>query len=458
MIGTGVFTTLGFQVEAVPSAFPVLMLWLVGGAVALAGALTYGELGAAFPRSGGEYALLRRTFHPAAGFAAGFISATVGFGAPTALAAYALATYLRALWPGIEPTHFAAAVVALFTAAHSLPLRWGTGLNDLLTAAKILLVAGFCALGFFAAGAGAPLLPRPGDFGRLTSPGFAVSLVFVSYAYTGWNAAAYIVGDLRRPERLARALVAGTLLVTALYLLVNLVILRAVPLEELAGRIEVGYLAADRILGPFGGRVMAGLIALVLASTVSSMVFLGPRVVRAMGEDERFLRPLGRSGPSGIPRRALLFQGALTLVFLYSGAFEQVLLYAGFSLNLMTALTVAGVFRLRGGLFGRRPTLAPDNPAARFRAPFYPWTPLFFLAMSAWALGYTLLEQPVESAFGLATAGLGILLYLLFARRPPRSPSGHRRGRGSRTRLRPEARRSSPDRSPPGEQGASHPA
>ena len=174
---------------------------------------------------------------------------------------------------------------------------------------------------------------------------------------------------------------------------------------------------------------MAGLIALVLASTVSSMVFLGPRVVRAMGEDERFLRPLGRAGPSGIPRRALLFQGALTLVFLYSGAFEQVLLYAGFSLNLMTALTVAGVFRLRGGLFGRRPTLAPDSPAARFRAPFYPWTPLFFLAMSAWALGYTLLEQPVESAFGLATAGLGILLYLIFARRPPRSPSDRRRGR-----------------------------
>lgn len=420
MIGTGVFTTLGFQVAAVPSAFPVLLLWVAGGAVALAGALTYGELGAAFPRSGGEYSLLRRTFHPAAGFAAGFISATVGFGAPTALAAFALATYLRALWPGIEPAHFAAAVIVLFTAVHSLPLRWGTGVNDLLTAAKIVLVAGFCGLGFFAAGEGAPVLPLPGDLALVASPGFAVSLIFVSYAYTGWNAAIYIVGDLRRPERLARALVAGTLLVTVLYLLVNLVILRAVPLDALAGRIEVGYLAAERLLGPVGGRVMAALIALVLASTVSAMVFLGPRVVRAMGEDEPFLRPLGRAGRHGIPHRALLFQLALTLVFLYSGTFEQVLLYAGFSLNLMTALTVAGIFRLRGGLLGgRSSSLAPDG-AARFRTPLYPWTPLFFLALSAWALGYTLIEQPVESAFGLATAGVGALLYLAASRRRPR--------------------------------------
>ena len=413
MIGTGVFTSLGFQVAAVPSAFPVLLLWVVGGLVALAGALVYGELGAALPRSGGEYHLLRQSFHPAAGFAAGCVSATMGFAAPTALAAVAMATYLQPLFPGIEPVHFAAGTVVAFTAIHSLPLRWGSGINNLLTAAKILLVIAFCGMGLVAGGIATPVVPKPGDLGLLATPGFAVSLVFVSYAYSGWNAAVYVVGDLERPERLARALVAGTLLVTVLYVLVNFVVLRSVPLEELAGRIEIGYLAAERILGAAGGRVMAAVLGLVLASTVSAMVFLGPRIVRTMGEDEAFLRPLGRAKADGVPQRALLLQLGITLVLLYSGTFEQILLYAGFTLNLMTAATVAGVFRLRGGKI-------PGAVRGRFRTPLYPLVPLFFLGMSVWTLGYTLIARPAESLFGLATATAGALLYLVAKRYPAR--------------------------------------
>ena len=404
MIGTGVFTSLGFQVAAVPAAFPALLLWLVGGMAALSGAMVYGELGAALPRSGGEYALLRRTLHPAAGFAAGVVSATVGFAAPTALAAAAMAAYLEPVFPGLPTTHFAAGVIALFTVIHAFPVGWGSGVNNFLTGAKILLVAVFCGLGFLAPGISEPWLPRSGDASLLFSPGFAVSLVFVSYAYTGWNAAAYIVGDLRRPERLARALVAGTVLVTVLYVLVNLVILRAVPLPELAGRIEVGYLAAERILGNTGGRIMSGFLALVLSSTVSAMVFLGPRVVRAMGEDEAVLRSLGRTSRGGVPHRALGLQLAVTLILLYSGTFEQILLYAGFTLGLMTAATVAGVFALRRGC-------VPGAFRGRFRTPLYPLPPLFFLALSGWMLGYTLLERPLESLLGLLTAGMGAVLY-----------------------------------------------
>ncbi len=410
MIGTGVFTSLGFQVAAVPSAFPALLLWVVGGLVALSGALVYGELGAALPRSGGEYALLRRTFHPAAGFAAGCLSSTMGFAAPTALAAMAMATYLQPVFPGLPAVHFAAGSVLLFTVAHSFPVRFGSGLNNLLTAIKIVLVAAFCFLGVLASGAARSVAPLPGDAALLLTPGFAVSLVYVSYAYTGWNAAVYIVGDLKRPERLARALVGGTLLVTVLYLLVNLVILRAVPIEELAGRIEVGYLAAERILGPAAGRAMSGVLALVLASTVSAMVFLGPRVVRAMGEDQPLLRSLGETGRNGVPHRALFLQSGLTLVLIYSGTFEQILLYAGFVLGLCTAATVAGVFVLR------RNRVEGAIPG-RFRTPLYPWVPLFFLAASGWTLGYTLLERPVESTLGLLTAGAGVLLYLALERR-----------------------------------------
>ncbi len=406
MIGTGVFTSLGFQVAAVPSAVPALLLWVVGGLVALSGALVYGEMGAAMPRSGGEYALLRRTFHPAIGFAAGCLSATMGFAAPTALAAVAMATYLKPLVPALPVAHAAAAAVLLFTAVHSLRVRFGSGVNNLLTALKIALVAAFCAMGLLAHGGGPANAFDSPDLGLLATPGFAVSLVYVSYAYTGWNAAVYIVGDMERPERLARALFSGTLLVTVLYLLVNLVILRAVPIEDLAGRIEVGYLAADRILGPAAGRAMSGVLALVLASTVSAMVFLGPRVVRAMGEDEAFLRPLGAVGKNGAPHRALAFQCGVTLLLIYTGTFEQILLYAGFSLGLCTAATVAGVVVLRRGrVEGAIP--------GRFRAPFHPWIPGFFLLATAWTLGYTLLERPIESALGLLTAGAGVLLYRL---------------------------------------------
>ncbi len=418
MIGTGVFTSLGFQVAAVPSAFPALLLWVVGGLMALCGALVYAELGAALPRSGGEYALLRRTSHPAIGFAAGCVSATMGFAAPTALAAMAMATYLEPLVPGLPATHFAAGAVLLFTAVHAFPVGFGSGMNDLLTAVKILLVAAFCGMGLLAAGGGSQVAPAAGDFGLLLTPGFAVSLVYVSYAYTGWNAAVYIVGDLRRPDRLARALVGGTLLVTVLYLLVNLVILRAVPLEELAGRVEVGYLAADRILGPAAGRVMSGVLALVLASTVSAMVFLGPRVVRAMGEDQAFLRPLGAAGRSGVPHRALLVQSGLTLALIYTGTFEQILLYAGFTLGLSTSATVAGVFPLRSN------RVAGAIPG-RFQAPLHPLPALFFLAANGWILGYTLLERPAESTLGLLTAVSGAAAYLVLERRRPRpAPTG----------------------------------
>ncbi len=410
MIGTGVFTSLGFQVAAVPSGFPVLLLWGIGGVLALAGALVYGELGSALPHSGGEYALLRRTFHPAVGFAAGFVSATVGFAAPTALAAMAMAAYLSPLIPNLPVTHTAAATVLLFTGVHALSVRWGSGVNDLLTGAKILLVAGFCIAGFFAPAMNRPLEPWPGDFGMMLRPGFAVSLVFVGYAYTGWNAAAYVVGELRRPERLTRALVGGTLLVTVLYFLVNFVILRAVPMYHIEGTIEVGYLAAERVFGGLGGRVMSGLLALVLASTVSAMIFLGPRVIRAMGQDEALLGALGRVDRNGVPRRALILQLVVILALLYSGTFEQVLLYAGFTLNLMTAATVAGVFRLRRGL-------VEGAVPGRFRAPLYPFIPALFLGMSAWALGYTLYARPAESLLGLATALIGAILYYPIRRR-----------------------------------------
>ena len=232
---------------------------------------------------------------------------------------------------------------------------------------------------------------------------FAVSLVYVSFAYTGWNAAIYIVGEMASPRRdLTRALVLGTAVVLVLYTLVNYAFMYTVPFPELAGQIEVGYLSASKIFGEAGANLMAVTIALILTSTVSVMIYLGPRVVQVMGEDVPLLRSLSFKSAGGIPTYAMLVQCALTLGFIYTATFQQVLLYAGFTLNLITALTVAGIFVSRH----REPEL--ERP---YRTWGYPWPPIIFLVLSAWSLSFMLVTRPEESLAGLATLMLGLVIY-----------------------------------------------
>ena len=201
MIGTGVFTSLGFQVVDIQSGFPIVLLWIFGGVAALCGALTYGELGTALPRSGGEYHLLSRIVHPAVGFLSGWVSATVGFAAPTALAAIAFASYLATVVEEIPIAHTAASVVITFTALHCASILWGTRFTNTLTVIKVLLLVVFIVAAYWT-GIAQPIsaLPRPGDWRLVATPSFAVSLVYVAYAYTGWNAAIYIVGEMEDPR------------------------------------------------------------------------------------------------------------------------------------------------------------------------------------------------------------------------------------------------------------------
>ncbi len=406
MIGTGIFTSLGFQVADIRSTFPVLMLWVVGGVVALCGALTYGELGAALPRSGGEYNLVQRIYHPSLGFLAGWVSITVGFSAPTALAAMALATYVHSVFPAVPVVHLGAAVVVFFTILHSTTVRGGLAFNNVLTVLKIGLL-------FFFAGAAfavespesVNLLPRAGDWELITSGYFAVSLIYVAYAYTGWNAAIYIVGEMKDPGRhLAKALFAGTLVVLVLYTLVNFVFLYSVPMDELAGQIEVGYLSGTKIFGEVGGSVMAIIIAMVLTSTVSVMIYIGPRIMQVMGEDLPLLKKLAVKNAKGIPLNGMLLQVVITLGFIYTSTFQQVLLYAGFTLALVSTVAVAGIFVLRF----KQPDL--ERP---YRTWGYPVTPLIFLAVSLWSLVFMVINQPWESFAGLVTLATGLVIYLI---------------------------------------------
>ncbi|MBU6365888.1 MAG: APC family permease [Gemmatimonadetes bacterium] len=402
MIGTGVFTSLGFQLEVLRAGFPLLMLWVVGGVVALCGALAYAELGAALPRSGGEYAILSRGVHPAAGFVGGWVSATIGFAAPTALAAMTFGGYLGALLPGASPRLLALVLVAGLTAAHMASRRSSGTTQVSLTAVKLLLITGFCAAALLFGPAAQPVrfAPAPGDGALIAGRDFAVSLIYVNYAYTGWNAATYITGEIDRPQRtLPRILAGGTLVVLACYLALNATFLRAAPMDAMAGQLNVGAIAARALFGDAGARALTLVLSLLLVSTVSAMTLAGPRVLQAMGEDFPPFRALARTTADGIPAGAVLLQSLVAAAFILTGAFERVLVFSGFLLGLVSFATVATLFVLRW----REPALARP-----YRAWGYPFTPLAYLAVTGWTLVHIVTERPTEAAAGGALVAVGV--------------------------------------------------
>jgi APA family basic amino acid/polyamine antiporter len=413
MIGTGVFTSLGFQLEVLRTGFPLLMLWVVGGVVALCGALTYAELGAALPRSGGEYAFLTRGLHPAAGFVAGWVSATIGFAAPTALAAMTFGGYLGALLPGVSPRLLALLLVAGLTAAHMATRRSSGSTQVALTGVKLLLIAGFCAAALLAPVAPQPVrfAPAPGDGALLLGRDFAVSLIYVTYAYTGWNAATYITGEIDRPQRtLPGILGGGTLVVLACYLALNATFLRAAPMDALAGQLNVGAVAARALYGEPGARALTLVLSLLLVSTVSAMTLAGPRVLQVIGEDLPPLRALARTTADGIPATAILLQSAVAAGFILTGTFERVLVFSGFLLGLASVATVATLFLLRW----REPALARP-----YRAWGYPFTPLAYLLVTGWTLAHVVVARPAEAAAGVALVAAGLVAWAVMGRRTP---------------------------------------
>jgi len=410
MIGTGVFTSLGFQVEIIKSVFPLLMLWIVGGVIALCGAVTYAELGAVLPRSGGEYHILSRIYHPALGFLAGWVSATVGFAAPAALAAMALASYLSRVFPELPQNHVAALSVLLFALIHGYSVRVGSFFQNFFTILKILLILVFI-IAAFSLENHQPItvLPKTGDWRALFSGAFAVSLVYVSYAYTGWNSSIYIVDEIKRPRfNLPRSLLLGTFIVMVLYVLLNFVFLYTVPMQVLEGEIEIGFLSGAYIFGEAGGKIMAISISILLVSTVSAYVFLGPRITMVMGEDFRSLRWLSLKNKRGIPVNSFIFQTALSLAFIYTSTFEEVLIYTSFLLILITTLAVAGVYVLR--------IQKPDLPRP-YKTWGYPVTPAVFLLVSVWTLIFVMRDKTYESAVGIGIMIVGFALYYLVERR-----------------------------------------
>lgn len=404
MVGTGVFTSLGFQVADLPSAFVIVCLWVLGGVVALGGALSYGELAAALPRSGGEYHFLSRIFHPALGFLSGWTSATVGFAAPTALSAMAFGIYAKDLAPGVNPLALSLALVWGTSAVHFAGMRRGSLFQDWFTFLKVALILAFIAAGFLVrATPGVSFLPAHGNLHLMTGPAFAVSLVYVMYSYSGWNASTYIVNEIRDPERnVPRSVCVGTLVVMGMYVALNAAFLRTTPMPAMAGKVEVGLIAGQHIFGAAGGQAVAGLICLGLISSVSSMVWIGPRVTVAMGEDLPGLALLAIKTHNGTPRVALATQALITTALLLTGTFQGVLVYIQMALTLFSGLTVLGVIVLR--------MREPELPRP-YRTWGYPVTPVIFLLVSGFMAYYVVQTNPWQSLEGLGTILAGLIVY-----------------------------------------------
>ncbi|WP_249034140.1 amino acid permease [Pseudemcibacter aquimaris] len=407
MIGTGIFTSLGFQLADIRSGFVIMSLWAIGGLMSLCGALCYAELGSRLPRSGGEYNFLSEIYHPGAGFVSGWISVTVGFAAPTALAAMTFGEYLSSVFPSLNSLWLATILIISMTAVHSTTHKNSGGLQDFFTTGKILLIIVFSvtALMFVETPQNVSYMPKSSDLSLFTGGAFAVSLIYVGYAYTGWNAATYLTSEIENPNKsLPKVLIVGTGIVMLCYLLLNYVFLTVAPMDAMAGELEIGFIAANHAFGDVGGTVMGLSLSLLLISTVSAMLVAAPRVLQMLGEDYDAVKFLGKKNGHGIPATAIWLQSILALIFLWSATFETILLFSGATMAINSLFVIIGVFILR-----KRNNDDYDG----FKIPLYPLPPVIFIAITVVTLFYLTIQNTEEILFSVGIITAGLLLYKL---------------------------------------------
>jgi APA family basic amino acid/polyamine antiporter len=406
MIGTGVYTSLGLQAAGVHSVIALIFIWITGGLVALCGALTYGELAARIPKSGGEYVFLSKIFHPAFGFLSGFISMTIGFAAPLAITAIALGTYAGNLI-NVAPMAIAISVIIILTVLNSSSFRTGANFNFVVTSISIVLILTLCVVGL-AKGhhPGFSLTFNQNDIKQIINPDFAVSLVYVSFAYSGWNSAAYITHQVKEPvKNLPRILITGTLIVMTLYTLLNFVFLYAVPLPDLENKVDIAFIAAQNIFGISGGKFVAALISIGLIASINSLLILGPRVTQAIAEDYHTLRFLGTENKSGSPFYATILLTVVALALIWTSTFEQIMTLIGFTLSLFTISSVIGVIVLRYTM--------KKNGENFYHTFGYPYIPIFFILVEGCMMFYVFFNRPVQSIIGIGITLIGLLVYFL---------------------------------------------
>ncbi len=411
MIGAGVFTTAGFALGALGSPFQVLAAWLIGGLLALCGALSYGALARLMPESAGEYLYLSRIIHPGVGFVAGWISLLAGF---TAAIAYAALTFAAYAMPGADtslaPDLLATAVIVVAVLLHALRVRHGATVQNIAVALKLLLIVGFCLFATLGAGVSSwQGLAEVRDHAWQAPPfavaPFAQTLMWISFSYAGFNAAVYLAGEVPAARtRVPSALIVGTALTMLAYLWLNAVFLLAPPIAHVAHREDVAAVAAVAVGGEAMADAVRFLIALALLTSVSAMVMAGPRVYARMAEDGLFPQALRLRGEA--PTAAVVMQGVLAIIVVWIAGIRELLSYLGFTLGLSSAVTVAALF-----VAIRR---EPDRGAA---LPGYPWAPMIFVLSTLTFAALAATVNPWEMVAALATVASGALLYWLVRKR-----------------------------------------
>jgi APA family basic amino acid/polyamine antiporter len=409
MIGSGVFSTSGFLLADLGSPWFVLAAWAVGGVQAALGALCYGSLAKRIPESGGEYCFLSRTLHPAAGYVAGWISLLVGFSAPLAASAFAFGKYAQPWLGNVSPAVSGTMLILLCAVLHAIQVRRGAQVQSFAVLINVVLILVFVAL---ACVQFKPLAIE--TYQEFSVSAFGVSLVWISFSYSGWNAAVYIGGEVRDPERnLPKSLLLGTAIVTLLYLALNAVFVFAAPLKDLSGQLEIGRIAARAIGGFALEETVAIVIALVLISSASSLVMAGPRVCAKMAADGYL--PAWLAVSEGPPRTAITLQAALAMLLLWSSSFDSLLTYIGFTLGISTAATVVALLVLR------------HREGNSLRIPGFPFVPWLFLAGVLAMTAFTVVQKPMASLVGFGTILVGLLAWL-FNRRAIDTNNGGTKG------------------------------
>ena len=419
MIGAGIFMTSGLLMNDIRNPLLMLLLWIIGGIIALCGALSYGELGANIPHAGGEYIFLSKLYHPLVGFLSGWISFIVGFSAPIAASSIGFSEYFCRAFPqliqlgntigitspALVKKILSIGIIILFTCIHLRGISFGTVIQNYLTILKVAMIFALLIAGF-AFGRGNFQHIFQGDPFSFNFSGWKItglSLMWIMFAYSGWNASTYIGSEVKNPTKnLPLSLFLGTGIVILLYLLLNMLFIYAVPPAEMRGVVSIGGLAVANLFGTNMGILFSLFISFALFSSLSAYIILGPRIYYSMAKEGYFFKFVSAIDPRfAVPTKALFLQAAISIIMILSGTFDQILTYMGFSLGIFPVIAVMGIFRLR-------------YLKCQWRLPGYPVAQIFYLFTGISMLVLSFFERPVESSIAILTMLAGIPAYILF--------------------------------------------
>ena len=422
MIGSGIFGNTGIIQAAVQNSYVVLFLWILGGMIALSGALCYAELSTLMPHAGGEYVYLKNIFGLLPSFLTGWVSFIVAFSAPAASAGLLAGDYIHKALLVIDPKSeitlffadifgkkiFGSFLILFFTIVHIVEVKKGGYLQNLLTILKVSFILLFLFFGFFV------IYQNPHyDFNQnlknvpVEWSGIGLGLLFVMFAYSGWNGASYLAEEIQEPEKnLPRALIGGTVFVMILYFLLNLLYYWSTPAQQLEGQEAIAAITASNLFGSNITTLFNIGFFIILLSTISATIMIGPRVYYAMARDNLFFKAAGHLHPKfNTPVMSFVIQGILAIIYIWSGTYEQIQTYMGFALSIFPVMSVLGLIYLRK----KHPQI--KSP---YQTPFYPLFPLIFIVFSVITMIVSYIGRPLECTIAILAVLSGIPFYVFW--------------------------------------------